>query len=340
MTKAFDLIPRVRQHEIQDSTKAQCAMGCLRQYFFEYVLGWRPETPNNHLVFGASWHKAMEVLALEGYSAESVMKAYQEFLKEYRKTFPPETDELFWPKTPDNALIVLANYAQTYKDVDKYDEVLHVEIGGRVNINETQYMYFKMDTICKGKRGYYSREHKTASSFYLWEMQWPLSMQIGTYSHVLHCLFPQEEVVGVQMNGAAFKKSKKGWDQILNNQRLTVQPPFEFLRSDMPRNRGQMNTWLWTAQYWLDQIEQNFLWLEDCSPDEPILTAFPMNGTNCTKYNGCQWQDFCNHWQNPLARCEEPPLGYIVEHWDPTAEEAQTKVDVQDGQVTVSKKGE
>lgn len=338
-TRAYDLIPQVKQHNIQDSTKVISFMTCPRMYFYEYVLGWQPETPSNHLAFGIAWHKAMEVLLAEGYGAEQVLKAHREFLHVYRGYYGPETDELFHPKTPDNALIVLANYANKYKNDHRDFDVLHIEIGGRIAVNVDQTLYFRMDTICEDSQGHFSLEHKTASSFYMWENQWPLSIQVGTYTHVLHCLFPNEEIVGVKMNGVAFKKIKKAWDQIAKGEKLTVDPPFDFLRLPIRRSRAQMNTWLWTVQYWLDQIHANFNWLADCSPDEPLLTAFPMNSTNCTKYNGCPWQDFCNAWQNPLARCEEPPLGHVVRHWDPSAEEVKTEISIIEGQATVSEKG-
>lgn len=338
MTTAYDIIPRVREHSIQDSTKVISFMTCPRLYFFEYVLGWQTETPNNHLAFGIAWHHAQEVLLTEGYGAEQVLKAHRVFLDSYRKHYPPETDDLFHPKTPDNALIVLANYANKYKNDHREFEILHVEIGGKIAINMEQALYFKMDTICNGPQGHFSLEHKTASSFYMWEMQWPLSIQVGTYTHVLHCLFPDEEIVGVVMNGVAFKKVKKGWDQIASGQKLSVEPPFDFMRLPMRRNKSQMNTWLWTVQFWLDMIQQNFHWLEDCTPDDPFLSAFPMNSTNCTKYNGCPWHDFCNAWQNPLARCEEPPIGHVIRHWDPSAEEVKTHISIVEGEAAVTKR--
>ena len=45
-----------------DSTKINTFLDCPRQYFFTYVLGWRSDRPNNHLVFGQAWHEAMEHL--------------------------------------------------------------------------------------------------------------------------------------------------------------------------------------------------------------------------------------------------------------------------------------
>lgn len=337
--KAIDLIPTVDQHTIQDSTKIVCFMNCPRRYFYEYVLGWRPETPSNHLVFGSAWHKAMEVLAAEGYSSSSILKAHKEFLHEYRRTFPPETDELFHPKTPDNALIVLAEYAKHYAHVDKEIEVLHIEVGGKVYINPAQAIHFKMDTICNGKRGIFSREHKTASSFYLWDYQWPLSMQVGTYTYVLHCLYPNEKVTGVEMNGICFKKVKKAWDDLLNGRVSKNAMPYDFYRFEAFRTQAQITTWLWTAQYYLDTIEANFKWLSDCTEDDAFLSAFQMNSTHCTAYNGCPWIDFCNTWQNPLRRCESPPIGFKVEHWDPSKQETRTQLEIDESRKVVSEKG-
>ena len=93
--------------KITDPTKLNCFLSCPRMYFFEYILGWRPETPNNHLVFGTAWHAAQEYLLLHDYSVQSVMDAYNVMVREYRKVLGPETDEMFEPKTMENALVVL-----------------------------------------------------------------------------------------------------------------------------------------------------------------------------------------------------------------------------------------
>ena len=333
---ANELIVGVDQHHIQDSTKVIAMMTCPRMYFYDYVLGWRPDIPNNHLVFGSAWHKAMEVFYTKGFDSANVMEAYKEFLAEYRPILGPETDALFHPKTPDNAFLVLAYYARQYSSDQREFKTLHVEVGGRVSLNADQHLFFKMDTICEGPRGKFSLEHKTAGSFYKWDEQWPLSMQVGTYTHVLHCMYPDDDIVGVIMNGVAFKKAKKAWEELNAGQKLSVLPPYEFHRLEALRSRPQMHNWMWTAQYWLDQIQHNFEWLQDCKDSDPLLYSFPMNSTNCTKYNGCQWQDYCNSWMNPLQRCTEPPLGFMVEHWDPTKEDIKTIVDVAEGEVTIT----
>ena len=59
-----------------------------------------------------------------------------------------------------------------------------------------------------------------------------------------------------------------------------------------------------------------------------MLMCFPMNTESCTKYFGCAYHDFCQAWPNPLQHCEEPPLGFKIEHWDPTEGESKYVVNV------------
>ncbi|MBU2249242.1 MAG: PD-(D/E)XK nuclease family protein, partial [Gammaproteobacteria bacterium] len=94
-----------------DSSKLKDFKRCPRYFFYRHVLGWQSQTPNNHLVFGSAWHEAMEYLLLNGYGDNSVIEAFDKFLAYYRQSFPPETDEMFKAKTPDNAFWTLAQYA-------------------------------------------------------------------------------------------------------------------------------------------------------------------------------------------------------------------------------------
>ena len=66
--------------------------------------------------------------------------------------------------------------------------------------------------------------------------------------------------------------------------------------------------------------------LKDCKDSDDVLSAFPMNTTNCSKYFGCPYFDFCTAWPNPLKRCNETPIGIEIEFWDPTREEVKTKI--------------
>jgi len=311
-------------------------LSCPRKYFFTYVLGWRPEATNNHLVFGGSYHIAQEYLLTHDYSVDSVMNAHKALVADYRTQLGPETDEMFKPKTPDNALFVLNAYAKEFaQDLDRW-EVLYTEIAGKINLTDDQILHFRMDSILrhKTKETIKSIEHKTGSNTYNWEIQWPLSMQNGTYSHVLNCLFHPDIVDGVTFRGSIFKKVKKAWEQLSTGAKLTYQPPYDFIEYPAKKSVDQMQTWLWNTTFTLDQLKYNFDLLAEAKEDDPVLYAFPLNPTACTKYFGCEFIDFCQAWQNPLTRCHKPPLGFKEEHWNPMAKEAKHTFEIggKDGQ--------
>lgn len=318
-------------HHIIDGSKLNVFMECPRKFFYEYLLGWRSERPNNHLVFGTAWHEAMEYLLLNGYKSKSVLAAYRAFELKYRETLSdPENDELFWPKTPDRAFECLANYAQRYKsDLEKY-EVLYTEIAFTVQMDETRVLYGRMDSVLRRFDDIIcSLEHKTGSSLNRWGEQFHMSMQGGVYSHALMCLFGFDEVGPIIFNGSIFKKVKgtRGASK------------FDFHREPVQKSKAQMQTWYLNTLYWMDQLEREYQLLESSSAKNDVLTAFPLNTTSCSNWFGCQYKNYCNSWKNPLAKCFQPPLGMVEEHWDPTAEDSNFNMQLGIGEKPVITKG-
>ncbi len=182
-----------------------------------------------------------------------------------------------------------------------------------------------MDSICQDiERGLiFSLEHKTGSRLWRWEEQWPLSVQVGTYTHVLYCLYPPETVQGILLNAAFFTNAPRAWAAWMTGDRTKYKPPFDFMRVPVYRSTDQMAAWLWNVVHWFDMLEWNFELFLEADPKEPVMSCFPMNPTACSNYSGCPFKDFCSAWPNPLQRCHEVPLGFIVDRWDPSAEEAK-----------------
>ena len=294
---------------IIDSTKLSTYMDCPRAFFYEYILGWRPENPNIHLEFGKAWHLAMEQLILEGYDSASINKAYELFLGHYRQFFSPEMDEENAPKNPDSALKALIAYSREYAG-DRY-EPLYTEVAGTVPIDETHILHFRMDSILRIDGQIRSREHKTGSQLSRqWTDQWSLAVQTFVYNHALCCLFPPDEVWGVEVNGTFFYKNKT--------------TPVKFQRVPARRNLNMMQTSYWNILQYIKDIDKDMETLmQDSSENDPVMMCFPLRPTNCTKYFGCRYHDFCLAWPNPLQRCDEVPFGMKVEYWDPSAEESK-----------------
>lgn len=293
--------------DIHDATKIQKYQDCPRSYFYQFVLGWRPEAPNIHLKFGSAWHLAMEHLILNGYGDLSILEAYNKMETYYRQFFPELLDAANHPKTPAMALVALFEYVKTY--AGEVFQPLYTEIAGTVYLTDDISLHFRMDSILDTPDGIKSREHKTGSQDSRpWRDQWSLKMQTGVYNHVLYCLFPSDKVWGVEINGMIF--SAKNTKPVRVPARRTLQA---------------MEVWYWNTIWWVEEIKKDFERLMNCSENDTILKCFKMNTENCTKYFGCGYYDFCIAWPNPLARCNEVPMRMKVEYWDPTAEELDAK---------------
>jgi len=324
-------IPAHLTWNIQDSTKIKCFMECPRKYFFEYTLGWRLDRPNIHLIFGSAWHEALAYLYINGFDKANIKEAfYNHFLPYYRTYIDPDDDEIYTPKTPARAYLALAYYStMREKFMQDYEIVYHedkpmVEIGGTVNLTEDHTISFKMDTIIKNRHGISALEHKTGSNTWNWSLQWYLSMQIGTYNHVLNCLYPPEDVRGVIIDGTFFKKTK-------DNPKTDAKDPFrhfDFMEIPIYHNDSIMNQWLNNAIMWLDMIDFNLSSLVEESDSKPIMQAFPMNTTGCANWFGCQYHDFCRAWANPLQHSEEPPIGFKIDFWNPLEEPIKVSLEI------------
>jgi len=315
---------------ILDSSKIETFLECPRKYFFEHILGWRMDVPNHDAYFGESWHKAREWQLRYGYS--DIEGAYNAFLRHYRKEFPPESDNLYTPKDPAGVLRALMEFAEkrsndlVENEVVTLDGVKMLEISGTVPVDDHRVLHYRLDSIIRrnsdGK--IFSWDHKSTKRISRqWREKFHLSIQNGTYTHCLYCMFPIEDVLGIEFCGTCFEFLKRGSANRPAGYYVTLERVPAFKTPD------QMNVWLWTVVDILDSIEREMDRLFHSSDDDLLLMAFPMNPSNCTKYFGCAFHDFCLSWQNPLQHCEEPPLGFRTEFWDPSKIETSVKKDLE-----------
>ena len=316
-------IPNINpSQQIFDSSKIETFLQCPRMFFYVHVLGWKSETPNNHLHFGNAWHVAMEYILNNGY--EKAPEAYEKFLEYYRSDphFTEETDEVYQPKDPVGVAMALGEYVNYYSQDEDLYEVLHTEVSGAVPVSTNKVIHFRMDSILREKATgeIFSRDHKTAKKFgRTWEDKFFLCIQNGTYTHLLYSIFDPAIVKGVEFNGVSFEYFK----------RASAQRPagynIGFIRVPAWKSREQMNNWLWLINVLIDQIEKEFEMLSTCEEGDEVLTAFPLNPTSCTDYFGCPFHNFCLAWSNPLRYCHEPQPGFIVDHWNPLDEPTKEK---------------
>jgi CRISPR/Cas system-associated exonuclease Cas4 (RecB family) len=317
---ANEVIQLHPSHEIIDASKLTTYCDCPRKFFYEYVLGWRPDYPNNHLVFGSAWHVAVEHLLRNAYSSESIDEAKLLFLAHYRKDLPPETDELYAPKRPLDALRALDYYVDRFRDDAYKYEVLHTEIGGSVLIADNAPMWFKIDAMLREHTSgqIVLLDHKTSQrKSSKWSSEWQLSTQILLYLHVLYCLYGTDDVKQAIVRGTFFYKA---------------QPP-QFDQAYLRKTNDLMQAWATSTNKWYEDLRHDLdvLWRE-CTTDSTVMEAFPQNPNACNKYYGCPYLDYCSAWANPLRKCDEPPLGFKREYWSPVElDTIREKVDLTQG---------
>lgn len=318
---------------IIDSSKLSCGADCWRQFFYQYILGWRKDTPNHHLHFGQAWHEAREHQLINGY--DDVKGAYLKFIKCYREKFPETTDDLFRPKDPMAVATALGKFADERQSDLILNKLLYSEVSGTVPIDEKRHLHYRMDSVLERKEDgkIFSWDHKSATersiNYPWWEDNFFLGFQNGTYTHCLYCMYPIEQVIGIEFCGTAFHYLSRGSSARSQGYHIT------FKRVPAWKTSEQMNVWLWTINELYDTLDRNMDALSDCKDSDPILMAFPMNPSICSKYSdktgigGCAYHDYCMSWANPLRQCDEPPLGFKEEFWDPSAMETTNKKDLE-----------
>lgn len=331
------MFPLTEQPEwqIRDSSKLDDYTSCPRQYMLAHVFGWRLDQPAHDLHFGQSWHCAREYQLLNGY--EDIQGAYNAFEIEYRKKFDPETDEIYRPKTPAgvlNALMQFASNEERQNDLSQNEVVVldgrkMTEISGSVPVAEDRVLYYRMDSIMRRKADdkIFSWDHKTTHEKYLNGRQWAesfhLSLQNGTYTHCLYCMFPIDKVLGIEFCGTGFTYLSRG------SKYRPAGYHASFRRVPAFKTPDQMNSWLWTVNDTLDDIDRDMDRLFSCKESDSVLMAFKMNPKACTNYRGCPYHDYCLSWQNPLQQCFEPPLGFKIEFWNPAEMDTTNKKDLE-----------
>lgn len=322
-------LPEHPEWAIRDSSKLSDYLKGPRKFFYAHILGWRPDVPSHDLHFGSSWHKAREHQLIYGY--EDVQGAYNAFLTEYRKYFDPETDSIYVPKTPTGVLNALMKFAEEKRLDLVENRVVEMngkkmtEISGTVPISEDRILYYRLDDIMErlSDSMIFSWDHKSTTEKYIngrqWSEQFHLSIQNGTYTHCLYCMFPIEQVLGIEFCGTGFTYLQRGSANRPAGYHATLRRVPAF------KTPEQMNSWLWTVNDIIDDIERDMDRLSHCKEGDPVMMAFRCNPESCTDYKGCPYHDYCLSWQNPLQHCYEPPLGFREEFWNPAEIETTNK---------------
>ncbi len=320
---------------IYDSSKIDEFLQCRRKFLYRHILGWELDKPNHDAYFGECVHLAREHQLINGY--DDVKEAYNVFINHYRLQFSESTDEIYRPKNPEGVMHALTSFAiNRSKDLVENKLLVNLEtnepfteISGTVPIDDNNILHFRMDSVLmnieSGK--IFSLDHKTTTAkginYPMWENQFYLSIQNGTYTHCLYCLYPIEQVLGVEFDGIGFEYLSRGSSARPSGYYTTHK------RVKAYKTPEQMNVWLWTVITTVNDIKREFDKLSNCYDTDTVLECFPINPGGCTKYKGCAYYDFCLSWANPIRFSQEPPLGFKKSFWNPADKDSRNKISLE-----------
>jgi hypothetical protein len=323
-------VPYHETFEIFDSSKLSTFMKCPRLYFFDYILGWRPEEGNFHFIFGEAWHRGVEEILKAkknkiGFeqSAKNAVLAFDDY---FERNITPEMQINMRGKNPAQATQALIAYARDWEN--KEVEVLGTELSGEVMVGTRpdkteRLLTFRCDGVLDiPNKGIVLAEHKTTGrKSNAWAEQWKTSYQIKTYVHALSSHYGQENIWGAIVDGAIFRSKD-----------------YEFMEVPVRITSDIMQVWIEEVNFWLSMLEREMLILGDDSPDNTTMISFPKNPTACCTWNACPFIDFCAFWSNPLKNCSTPPPGYSVQRWNPKQANEDKEVEIRQAREKLNRK--
>jgi len=297
-----------------DNTRLSAYKDCPRKYFLRHVMHWRGEGIATPLAFGGAWHAAMDIVWKYGATLtpdELQTAAMANFLEKWTEEgLPAELDvdqtQAYTPRTPSIAAEMVANYIEDRARYLQGSEVIAVEQPFAVplpNMPATWYVG-RLDKMIGWQGQTLALEHKTTALYrkegYFpmdWVQSWYNDAQVKGYEYGAGLYYPKFD--GVWIDGALCHK--------------TVHNGFKFI--PVHHSVDLVVEWLHDAEQWVERINRDTILFEQYGHLAP--GTFPKNENSCFgKYGVCPYLDVCRT-RADVDKGEAPPIGYIVEVWNP-----------------------
>ena len=309
-----------------DYSSLSCYLDCPRKFLFQYLMHFRGNNKNIHLVFGSCWHYGLEipyktmmeqklsVLDATDLSIEAFNKLWQ---IEGSEAFP-DTDIIF-PKSPGHAANMFHAYWKRYLKIDlKNKQIIAVESPFVINLSKFH----------KGLPNYIGRidlvfeelnksleivDHKTAKALYPTALTgFEMSYQTVGYLTAGHLFY--DKLPKMTYNVAMCQK--KG---------------IFFHRYYINKRKAQIEQFLQDIVFYTIEIIDNLNLLQEdlitCTGRNDHLTSFIRRpGNACTTFmSPCRYFDLCKLRNNPLLWINKPPQGFSINEWNPETHEQEIK---------------
>jgi len=312
-------------HEIYDNTKLSAKKKCPRLYYYRHVRHWRLEGMAAPLVFGLSWHAAMDVV-WQHYGKVSVPELVQVAMHSFNETWTGEgaplnenmsmeMAEKWNPRLPSVANEMLYPYIQKRTPILQSMQLVAAEAPFAVPLwpNQPNIWYAGR----KDKRIIYNNmrlviEHKSTTEY---------KKDGGFKSTYVEGFIMSSQVMGYSYsdNIETGGKTKQVWvDAALVHKQ--VHDAFRIIPVEhLP---DQMDQWLFDTRREVEEIKRDTAILHDLraagkAESPKFMPVFGRNQESCIgPYGKCAYFNVCTQFPNPEQQYDPPP-GMIEEEWNP-----------------------
>lgn len=299
-----------------DNTRLSDYKECPRKFFFRHIKHWRRKGIAMPLIFGLSWHEAMDVVwGLMGRTDDTKVHAlaFERFCQEWvAQGQPMEEDanseeiERWKMRRPSVASEMLWHYIQKVGPFIRESEIINIERPFAVPLdpeNPNLFYIGRLDKEIRRGRSVHIVEHKTTTAFskehgFLLDYQqsWTPNSQIDGYLHSGHMLHG-DDMKSVYVDAVLVHKVHHSIQKFIPVERMLT----------------ALDDWRNATQMWVDRVENDKAVYRSGDTE----SCFPMNTNSCHgKYGQCSYIDVCKFVAKPMQRTT-PPEGFEVERWSP-----------------------
>lgn len=305
-----------------DSTSLGAYKTCPRYYFYNIVQGFQPKQESVHLTFGLLMHGCVEryhhrKAAGDGHESALHFVVRWLLVQTWNKDLRRPWDSGDSYKNRYTLLRTVVGYLDKYGEHDALETVIlangkpAVELSFSFNsgftsriTGEPYILCGHLDRLATLNSDAYIPDVKTTKSELnarFWNSHNP-SNQFGMYLTAGQLVYSLP-VKGLIVDGAQVLVGDSRYDRHL-----------------ITKDKFQLDEWYKATGQWLERMEAS---AEEAGYALDAVTgltksaesAYPMNETSCSKYNGCEFQSICS--RSPTSRKQWLEAGFKRRVWDP-----------------------
>lgn len=312
--------------EFYDNTKLSEFEKCRRKYYLRHERGWTTTRPSPPLVFGASWHSAMDVV-WKGINKDRIRDDmeltqgafYAGFMPTWiEQGFPdlvdmdPMFEDYIGLRHPSTAVRMILDYVKRWRPLIEEVELLSIEQPFAVPLwpdREDVFYCGRHDKRVRDHEGVWVIEHKTSTLYAkegglrpVFRESFNPNSQIEGYLYSGHLEYP-DDFRGVKVDAALVHKNVSHFEHIRIERKL------DHLDAWLYETREKINDLLLERQRHAEYLANPKTF--------SYMPSFRKNTNSCQDFNqNCVFIDVCQSGDNP-ASINHVPMDFKIEFWSP-----------------------